>query len=58
MYSRKRGWLVGDGQIISGWRKSEGKGLGNRVGLARATVGMLGRLEWNVLSGRLTHQRV
>ena len=34
-------------EIIGGWRKSEGKGLGNRVGLARATVGMLARLEWN-----------
>ena len=34
-------------EIIGGWRKSEGKGLANRVGLARATVGMLARLEWN-----------
>ena len=32
-------------EIIGGWRKSEGKGLANRV--ARATVGMLVRLEWN-----------
>ena len=32
-------------EIIGGWRKVEGKGLANRV--ARATVGMLARLEWN-----------
>ena len=38
--------------------EKRGKGSGNRVGLARATVGMLGRLEWNVLSGRLAHQGV
>ena len=33
-----------------GRRKKRRKGLANRVGLARATVGMLARLEWNSIT--------